>query len=158
MFLLVFLKVFLLVIAFHMCLIVFLSASLFQIHNAETRMDPPGHLRLSLCVPGVPHRRPPPRSTPASASGSTPASAPVPALHRGRAEGSSERWRASNDAWMEVSVASGPAELPDLWPGDLCSGWHHLRAPSPAGSGGGGTIHDYGARWVNPPSPLSHLL
>lgn len=47
---------------------------------------------------------------------------------------------------MEVSVASGPAQLADVWPGDLRGGWDHLRAPSVAGGWRGGTVHDNGLR------------
>lgn len=48
-------------------------------------------------------------------------------------------------AWMEVSVASRPAELPDLWPGDLLGNWDHVRAAAAAGGRRGGALHDHGA-------------
>lgn len=48
-------------------------------------------------------------------------------------------------AWMEVSVASCPAELSDLWPGDLRGSWDHIRAPATAGGWCGGALHDHGA-------------
>lgn len=47
---------------------------------------------------------------------------------------------------MEVSVASRPAELPDLWPGDLRGSWDHIRAPTAAGGWSGRALHDHGAR------------
>lgn len=43
-------------------------------------------------------------------------------------------------------MASRPAELPDLWPGDLRSGGDHLRAPAAPGSWRGGALHDHGPR------------
>lgn len=43
-------------------------------------------------------------------------------------------------------MASRSAELPDLWPGDLCSSWDHIRAAAPAGGWDGGALYDHGTR------------
>lgn len=68
---------------------------------------------------------------------------PVVAITRGE----ERRDSLCKNAWMEVSVASRPAELPDLWPGDLCGSWDHIRASTTAGGWRAGKLYDHGARW-----------
>ena len=43
-------------------------------------------------------------------------------------------------------MASHPAELLDLWPGDLRSSWDHIRAAAAPGGRHGRALHDHGPR------------
>lgn len=52
----------------------------------------------------------------------------------------------NQDVWMEISLASGLAELADVRPGDLCGGGHNPCAPPSARGGGAGAVHDHGFR------------
>lgn len=85
----------------------------------------------------------PPRSSPFAP---VPAPPPSPAPSSDHPRGEERRASSCKYAWMEVSVASRPAELLDLWPGDLCGSWDHIRAPAAAGGWSGGALHDHGAR------------
>lgn len=69
---------------------------------------------------------------------------PVVAITRG----GERRDSLCKNAWMEGSVASHPAEFPDLWPGDLCGSWDHIRATTAAGGWRAGKLYDHGLRWA----------
>lgn len=106
------------------------------------------HVSLPLSLPDSPlvplgHHLPP-RAPPIAPARIPPPSSPAPSSGHPRRE--ERRASPCKYAWMEVSVASRPAELPDLWPGDLRGSWDHIRSPTAAGGRSGGALHDHGAR------------
>lgn len=71
---------------------------------------------------------------------------PFPAPSSDHPRGKERRPSLCKYAWMEVSLASRSPELPDLWPGDLCGSWDHIRSSTAAGGWSRRAVHDHGAR------------